>query len=315
MGNAEMRRMTEPTPVLGPEMRRLQSLHATFQGDFVVDRTTFSNLFDPTKVSYSFIDEVFKVFDTNEDGSVQLSEIVLGICFSMRPQCRSDVEESLKERLGFLFQVFDHNGDKLLTRAELITWLQKVVKESITRQRKYLAATQGKMHSKEQQIFGIPHVAPTVKAATSEQQATWQTHIGFECTGCSTSPVIGNLYLSESCLGTVALCQKCIDNNVPLGTNTFSTRSMVRRDRAWGLERLVQDFVERVFAEGDLNGDGYLSQSEFVEWGLRNEMVLRLMSGATIHDVRLCEYQECAVEDRRELMWAESVGIVPASDV
>ena len=350
MGNAEMRRMTAPTPVLGPEVQRLRDLHATFRGDFIVDRTMFSNLFDSSVVSYAFVDECFSAFDTNNDGTVQLSEIIFAVCFGMRPANPCDTVSHLKDRLGFLFQVFDQNGDKLLTRAELLPWIEKVATESFARQRQFVSAhnptphrcltcaqtlspasaylcvactTQHVLGMPQMSLFCIscmaPHRAGTshrllLRGTSHEKDATWQTHVGYECSACTMSPVVGNMFLCDDCATCVVLCQKCFDNNVEPGTHR-ARHSVTRRERRVPLATLVADFVAAVFASGDLNGDGYLTQNEFAEWGLGNETVLRLMACAVVHDVRLCEYAETVLEDRRDLMWAQSVGIVPASEV
>jgi hypothetical protein len=88
-----------------------------------------------------------------------------------------------------------------------------------------------------------------------------------------------------------------------------------KRERAVPLERQVEEFVATMFQEGDLNHDGYLTVEEFMEWGLRNDMVLRLLAGTSVHDVRLCEEEEYVVVENRDMVWEEELGIVPASEL
>eukprot|EP00760_Papus_ankaliazontas_P036095 PhM_4_TR8190/c0_g1_i1/m.82004 len=353
MGNAEVRRICQPTPILEEEIGRLQRLHATFRCEFTLDRQAFCNLLDPMRVPFDFIDSCFQAFDTNNDGVLDVGEIVLLVCFGMTPS--SDVEcvmDHLKARLRLLFQIFDTNGDRLVSKKELVEWVQKTVSANIERTAKFEntymtpCADCGLALAPEYHyrclgcpttyVLGLPELVlrcttcgvrhqhkthhpsrPRGTKADEERKISLRgqsVHRGMMCAACEVTPVVGPLYLCRDCPDDTCLCQACFENHLEPNVHDAGRHDLDRRDCAVPIHTLVESFVSNLFAEGDLNGDGYLTWEEFVSWGVASPTVLRVMTGCPVTSVRMCEHEEYATYEERAFLYAKSIGVIPAEE-
>lgn len=203
MGNAEARAMTQSSPLIKDELRRAHQNFLTFKKEYSLDRCGFSLLFDSSVVPFAMIDQLFDSYDIDKSGSIDFSELALGLIAS------SNLE--IEEKLDIMFDAMDANGDEELTRDEVRDAIGRFLKSSIGRLRGSSAPGAA--------FGGDEEVAGSVKYYDRRCSGCKQVpvNLSFECLDCRIGYALGVPI-------TVHLCKDCVSGWEGYGVNSHDMK-------------------------------------------------------------------------------------------
>lgn len=102
---------------------QIKVFHSSFLKDFPrgkLNKTQFFQIYKKCEKENNpnaFCEHIFRAFDSDNDGSIGFSEFLIGVSMPSAPLNK----KSLRNKLRWLFNIYDINGDGLVDKAEVQT--------------------------------------------------------------------------------------------------------------------------------------------------------------------------------------------------
>ena len=332
MGNAEARALTQSSPLIKDELVRAHQNFLTFKKDYALDRCAFSLLFDSSVVPFEMIDQLFDSYDIDQSGSIDFTELALGLV-------ASSTALDISDKLNIMFDSMDENGDEELSLDEVQLALGRFLTSAISRMRGS-AKEDGRVKFYDRRCAGCKQVpvnlsyecidcrkgfalgVPITVHLCKDCVASWEgyggnshdmrhtlqhqvvksvsasnphqiTHSGVECTSCGQIPIVGTRYRCRDCVDFVNLCTECFEaGEEPRGHSL--AHAIEPLTKAPTLEDEVRRFVTDLFqlASHDPSPDGRVTRKAFLEWGAASEVAMALLKGLEVQHVKLSAFEE-----------------------